>query len=172
MPNTKLPAKKAVIAPRATRPVMPTGYGIAGEGEYMSWEEMDGRLTNAHNYWVSTTRPDGRPHAMPVWGVWVDGALYFGTDRSSRKARNLAGNPEISVHLESGDEVAILEGAVDVVSDAAEVKAVDVAYKKKYGMKVTEAPGDVCLFGVRPRVAFAWREKDFNQFATRWIFGE
>ena len=156
--------------PRATRPKMPPGYGIAGEGEYMSWDDMSSRLEAAHNYWVSTTRPDGRPHAMPVWGVWLDGTLSFGTDPDSRKARNLAANPEIVVHLESGDEVAILEGAVATVTDSRVIKEIDAAYKKKYGMKLTDAPGTPCIFAVRPRLAFAWREKDFNQFATRWVF--
>jgi general stress protein 26 len=149
---------------------MPSGYGIPGDGEYMSWDEMNGRLEQAHNYWVSTTRPDGRPHAMPVWAVWLDGALSFGTDRDSRKARNLASNPEIVVHLESGDEVAILEGAVQVVTDSQVIKAIDAAYKKKYGMKLTEAPGTLSIFSLSPRIAFAWREKDFNKLATRWLF--
>jgi general stress protein 26 len=149
---------------------MPAGYGIARDAEYMSWEDMNSRLEQAHNYWISTTRPDGRPHAMPVWAVWVAGALTFGTDRDSRKARNLTANPEIVVHLESGDDVAILEGAVAVVTDGETIKVINAAYKKKYGLKLTDAPGDVCIFSLRPRVAFAWREKDFNQFATRWVF--
>ena len=172
MPRSKQPVKKEQSVPRATRPVMPAGYQIPGDGEFMPWNEMDERLAKAHNYWVATTRPDGRPHAMPVWAVWVDGKLYFGTDRDSRKARNLAANPEVAVHLESGDEVAILEGAVEVVTEAAVIKVVDADYKKKYGMRVSDAPGNLCLFALRPRVAFAWREKDFNQFATRWLFAE
>ena len=44
--------------------------------------------------WVCSTRPDGRPHAMPVWALWIDGALWFSTDPSSYKARNLARSPE------------------------------------------------------------------------------
>lgn len=170
MTKSKPASRKSTNVPRASRPVMPSGYQIAPEGEFMPWGEMDERLGKAHNYWVATTRPDGRPHVMPVWAVWVDGRLHFGTDRHSRKARNLAANPEIVVHLESGDEVAIIEGGVEEVTDGKALKTIDAAYKKKYGMKVSDAPGDLCLFAVRPRVAFAWREKDFNKFATRWLF--
>jgi len=61
---------------------------------------------------------DGLPHAVPVWGVWVDGALYFGTDRRSRKARNLATNQGAVVHLESGDDAVILEGFAEEITSS------------------------------------------------------
>ncbi len=80
--------------PQAGRPQMP-GYGIAdansGSG-LLPWNWAVERLQKARNYWISTTRPDGRPHAMPVWGVWYDNQFYFSTGRESRKARNLAVN--------------------------------------------------------------------------------
>jgi hypothetical protein len=50
------------------------------------------RLTVARTYWISTTRPDGRPHAIPVWGVWVDGTLYHGGGDDTRRARKLDAN--------------------------------------------------------------------------------
>jgi len=66
-----------------------------------------GRPARSRNYWICTSRPDGRPHSMPVWGFWTDGALYFGTERSSRKGKNLAHNYAVSVHLESHTERSI-----------------------------------------------------------------
>ncbi len=162
--------RKAKNGPQVSRPVMPASYGIAADGEFLPWSDVDERLAEARNYWVSTTRPDGRPHAMPVWGVLVDGKVTFGTDRQSRKARNLASNLEVVIHLESGDEVAIIEGTVEEVTDRKLVEKINAAYKKKYGMRISDIPGDLALYAVRPRVAFAWREKDFNQFATRWNF--
>src|SRR5215813_698320 len=113
-----------------SRPHMP-GYGIldAHDGEgLLPWEWALERLTVSHNYLLSTTRPDGRPHVMPVWGLWLEGAFYFGTDRRSRKSRNLTENPAIAVHLESGDDVVILEGRAAEVQDAALVSAIDKAY--------------------------------------------
>ncbi|PYX80352.1 MAG: hypothetical protein DMG70_24015 [Acidobacteria bacterium] len=47
---------------------------------------------------TGSRRPDGRPHSIPLWGFWLEGALYFGTARSSRLARNLARQPVVSVH--------------------------------------------------------------------------
>lgn len=81
--------------PRASRPHMP-GYGIlaADQGSgLLPWSWASERLAEAHNYFVATTRPDGRPHVMPVWGLWLDDTFYFSTGRESRKARNLEGNP-------------------------------------------------------------------------------
>ena len=66
----------------------------------LPWSHAEERLESARNYWVATTRRDGRPHAAPVWGVWVDRHLYFGTARSSVKGRNLAHSRELIVHLE------------------------------------------------------------------------
>src|SRR5262245_56695737 len=43
------------------------------------------RLAAAHTYWIATTRQDGRPHARPIWGVWLDNAF----DRGGRPFRNL-----------------------------------------------------------------------------------
>jgi pyridoxamine 5'-phosphate oxidase-like protein len=93
-------------------------YGITHAAEGMlPWSFASERLERSHNYWICTTRPDGRPHAMPVWGVWVEGALYFSTAPSSVKARNLGRNPALVVHLESGDECVILEGVAEQVLD-------------------------------------------------------
>lgn len=41
----------------------------------------------ADTYWLVTTRPDCRPHAVPVLAVWVDDVLHFVAGPSTRKAR-------------------------------------------------------------------------------------
>jgi hypothetical protein len=123
------------------RPDIP-GYGIHPDGEgILPWSFVDKRMSSARNYWVSTTRSDGRPHAAPVWGVWLDGAFYFGTGSASRKARNLAKSPNVVVHLESGDEVVIFEGGAEEVADPA---LLDAAFRAKYGIDTGEVEGVVC----------------------------
>src|SRR5262245_21909451 len=78
------------VAPRASRPRMPEGYGVpAGDEGLLPWSFARERLESAPNYWIGSTGPDGRPHAMPVWGAWVEGALYFGTSPQTRTGRNL-----------------------------------------------------------------------------------
>jgi general stress protein 26 len=161
--------------PKASRPQMPKNYGIAkpnkGKG-LLPWSHVCERMEAARNYWISTTRPDGRPHVMPVWGVWVDDRFYFGTDKGSRKARNIASNPAMAVHLESGDEVVIIEGFAEEVTDSSVLGQVDKGCLKKYQMGLSDGPGNSVIYGLKPRVAFGWRENDFNLSATRWTFDE
>src|SRR4051812_14559390 len=104
---------------RTDRPSMPIGYGVAAgdEGQLpWSWVEREG--TRSRNYWICTTRPDGRPHAMPVWGLWLEGAVVFSTDPQSAKARNFTDRPDAVIHLESGDEVVVLEGRIESMDRA------------------------------------------------------
>lgn len=159
-------------APVPERPHMPD-YGITTEAVgLMNWDWVNQQMTAARSYWICTTRPDGAPHAAPVWGVWLEGALVFSCARSSRKARNLAADPRVTVHLESGDEVVILEGRVEVVADLARLAAFGQAYAAKYPVvtpNVLLDPNLVC-FALRPQAAFAWLERDFPNTATRWRF--
>ncbi len=166
------PGAGGLIEPKVSRPEMPEGYGINKKSSQglLPWSYVDRRMSEARNYWIGTARPDGRPHAMPVWGLWLDRKFYFGTDRNSRKGRNLQRNPSIVVHLESGDDVLILEGTATPVDDSAQIGAVDEAYLAKYGMRVVGHPGDPVIYSVTPRVVLAWREKDFPASATRWRF--
>lgn len=139
--------------------------------KFLPYSHAEERLAKSRNYWICTTRPDGRPHSIPVWGFWLDGGLYFGTGRSTRKARNLAHNPSLSVHLESGDDVVILEGtAVEVdLADKPTFKKLDSASRAKYKMPIMVMPESV-FYSVRPRVVLAWTERDFPNNATRWEF--
>jgi hypothetical protein len=46
---------------------------------------------------LATTSPAGRPHVAGVLYEAVDDTLYVSTMRSSRKARNIAANPNVAV---------------------------------------------------------------------------
>ena len=158
--------------PQSSRPLM-KGYGISANEEGMlSWAWVDEQLLKARNYWIGTTRPDGKPHVAPVWGVWMDGVLYFGSGSSSRKSRNLAVNPAIVVNLESGDEVVILEGVAELLMkpDATFFAQLADKYEEKYNYHPDYPTEENCYYAVRPRIAFAWFEKDFPNTATRWQF--
>jgi pyridoxine/pyridoxamine 5'-phosphate oxidase len=135
----------------------------------LDWSWADARLSGSRNYWVASTTPDGRPSVVPVWAVWMDGAVHFGTDSRSLKARNLERDPRVAIHLESGDDVVILHGKVEtfVLNDA-----VADAYNAKYDYRPnpdeTSAEG---WYRLRPRRALAWLERDFPNTATRFDFG-
>lgn len=155
------------------RPDVAVGYGLGEAGEYdmTAWERVVERVAESQNYWVASVRVDGRPHCMPVWGAWVEETLYFGTDKGSVKAHNFAANPAASVHLESGDDVVVLEGAVQVVEDMGVMRKINDVFVAKYGLDVMDMGDSGMFYGLVVRKAFAWREDDFVNTATRWRFG-
>jgi hypothetical protein len=150
------------------------GYGLdaaPADGSVLPWSTVVEWLRNSRNYWVTTTRADGRPHAMPVWGLWMDGTLWFSTDPASYKARNLAARPEAVVHLESGDEVCVLEGRVRrITHEELPAEFVNV-YDDKYGHRLEVTDPAFGFYVVDASVALTWREEDFPSSATRWTFG-
>ena len=155
------------------------GYNIvdanSGKG-LLPWDWAVERLTRSRNHWVSTTWPDGRPHCVPVWGVWLDDAFYFSSGERSRKARNLAANPRIVICPENGDEAISLEGVVETVSDDATIARFVEAYNPKYDWHATaeEMKKMGILYAVRPRKVLAFNDApgEFQTTATRWEFDD
>jgi general stress protein 26 len=144
------------------------GYGLPrGTKGLLPWRWAETRLTRSHNYWLMTVKPDATPHAMVVWGIWVDRRFYFSTGRQSKKARNLAANPTCIVGTERADEAVILEGTGTELTDAKRIEKLGAVYYRKYRpWKLDPSMGPV--FEVEPRVIFGLREKTFKA-ATRWI---
>jgi len=172
--KSRKPALKAETKPpncTVGLPQVPPLYGMKTPHKFLPFSHAEKRLEKSKSYWICTTRPDGRPHSVPVWGLWLDSTLYFGTGRTTRKAKNLQRNSAVSIHLESGDDVVILEGAAAEVDLAQKplLKKVDVASRAKYKMPLMVMPESV-IYSVRPRVVLTWTEKDFPNNATRWQF--
>jgi hypothetical protein len=146
------------------------------EPQGIPWERVERRLRNADTYWLATTRPDGRPHTMPVYGLWQDRAFWFATDRASVKGRNLAASQGAVVHLESAGDVVIVEGRAAAVDDPETATRVTPMLAVKYGVGEEElalggsADGGA-LYLLRPRVVHAWLEGAFPQTRSRWRLG-
>jgi hypothetical protein len=157
--------------PRPSRPAMPRGYGIAsGKEGLLPWSWAEERLVSSRNYWIVSANAGGRPHAMPVWGLWLDGAVWFSSDQASRKARNIAARPGIVVHLESGDEVVIAQGDAEEVTERASLEPFARAYREKYGIGIDLDHAIGLTYRVRPHTVLGWLEPDFPTTATRWRF--
>ena len=174
MAKSNTPSATAI--PRASRPYMP-GYGIldanSGRG-LLPWDWAVERLTRSRNYWISTTWPDGRPHCAAVWAVWLDDAIYFSSGVQSRKAHNLAKNPNVVVCPENGDQAVSLEGVAKTTIDPETIRRFVEAYNLKY--KWDLKPETVLdmgpVFAVRPRkvLGFDSTPDEFIKSATRWEF--
>jgi PPOX class probable F420-dependent enzyme len=159
----------------ADRPFMP-GYGVlpASEGSgLITWAEAERRLTGSHDYWVATVRPDGRPHVMPVWGVWLDGRVWFSSGLRSRKARDLAADPRCTLTTDDAQDPVVVEGSAVQVTDPAGIAAFLEAMNAKYDAGMTVDFLDPAVngsFAVRPERAFALSHDDFVGSPTRWRF--
>ena len=142
-------------------------------------EHVRRQLAGSRCYWIGTTRTDGRPHAAPVWGVWVDDRFYFSTAPTAVKARNLREQPHVVVHLESAVDMVVVEGVAEDPTPE-QLAGADAAYAAKYVLPRTGeachlsigAPGEgPTVFAVRPLVLHTWAEPAFEETMTRWTFG-
>jgi len=159
--------------PVVDRPDIPYGLKAPKEGMgLLPWSRVSERMRHSYIYWVSTTRADGAPHSVPVWGVWLDDVFYF--SNGAQTARNLVRDPRVSVHLESGEDVVIVEGVVEAAKGRPLIKRINDLYQAKYLWEGTQDE----WFALRPRVAFAWlcpsaglgSESVYAGSATRWRF--
>jgi general stress protein 26 len=160
------------VAAKRSRPQLPKDYGMPPDAKGMlTWDWVEERLQKARNYWVCTAYPNGQPHAVPVWAIWLNGTLYLDGHPQTRWARNITGNPAVTVHLESGDEVVILEGIVEdmphVDRELAEQLAAASNEKYSFFTKVEEMV-ERGMFAFHPKVALAWGE--FPKTMTKWRF--
>ena len=145
------------------------GYGLPrGDEGLLPWRWAKQRLETSHNYWISTTRPDGSPHMMVIWGLWMDEVFLFSTGEKSRKGRNLAENPRCVIGTEKAHEAVIVEGVVEITSDPKLRRKFSRQYQKKYNWDMSSFADPIYL--LRPYLAFGLYEKEFQAKATRWQF--
>jgi hypothetical protein len=164
-------------APDRDRPTMPAGYGLPGTTDgLLSWSDVEPRLVASLHYWLTTVRPDGTPHSVPRWGVWVDGRFYYDGSPETRHARNVERNPACTLTLESGREAVIVEGSsVATRADPADLGTRLAAAFEKYHPQ-GYSPGPDSWSGaqggglrvITPRRALAWFS--FPTDCTRFTF--
>lgn len=164
--------------PRAERPWMPD-YGVdTSSWAPLPWSWAAPRLVANRNFWVVTVSGDGRPHALPVWGVWDEdeGRFAFSCAPRARKARNLAANPHAVVMTDDTVECLSIEGRAGPVRDEARQAQWIERYLAKYQPISPDISADFLrqhlVVEFVPERAFAVieREEEFSTRATRWVF--
>jgi nitroimidazol reductase NimA-like FMN-containing flavoprotein (pyridoxamine 5'-phosphate oxidase superfamily) len=148
----------------------------------IDWAVGRRRVEEAELFWVSTVRPDGRPHVTPLISVWLEDAAYFTTGADERKAKNLALNPSCILTtgcnlLEEGLDV-VVEGKARRIEDVARLRRVAEAYESKYGSTWhfdvrngafhSDDGSESLVFEVAPTTAFGFGKGEYSQ--TRWRF--
>ena len=158
------------------------GYSSA-DAVAPAWAEAEALLAAAELFWISTVRPDGRPHVTPLPGVWSRGALHFCTGPEERKARNLALNPNVVLTTgtntwDKGYDL-VVEGEAERVRDDGRLRELAALWERKYGSfwhfevgdgAFHHGPGRAFVFAVAPATVFGFgKGEPFSQ--TRWRFG-
>ena len=140
----------------------------------LGWDEVAERFAAARNWWVATAGPSG-PHAVPVWGVAVEGALCFYGDAGSVRSRNLAADPRVVLHLESGEQVLIVHGVARGLGPSSGAPEVVAAYRAKYTdpgdqgyLPDDPEMGDPAIVAVTAQRAMAWDLTSFFDSQRRW----
>ena len=148
------------------------------------WTQARAELRLAPLYWLSTVRPEGRPHVTPLLGIWLDAAGYFCTGSTERKAKNLTQNRHCALTTGSNQLDGldlVVEGEATPVDDNTELRAVADIFEAKYGAHLTALEGtwfglgnairhrEVLVYRLDPTTAFGFgKGASFSQ--TRWRF--
>jgi len=144
------------------------------------WAEARDQLEAAGIFWLSTVRPDGRPHVTPLIAIWLDDAPWFVTGPSERKALNLSSNSQCILttgcnNLNEGLDV-VVEGEAVPVTDKATIQRVAETFSAKYPdpFKFTVGDlhgggGDALVFRIEARKVFGFRHMPLSS-QTRWLF--
>jgi Pyridoxamine 5'-phosphate oxidase len=157
--------------PSATLLRFPKGYGTAKRK--LKWDEVRRLLEDAPAYWLATTRSDGRPHVVPLDGIWVDDVWWYGGAQGTVHIRNIAAQPRAVMHLADPTQAVIVEGTVrrEALAEATAQRLADASNSKyaHYGMNNTADTYREAL-GLFPDRVLAWSA--FPTDATRFDFGE
>lgn len=164
-------------APTTDRPRLPDGYGLPATSEgLLDWPAVEDRLRDALHYWISSVRPGGTPHSVPRWGVWLEGRFFYDGAPTTRHTRNVERNPAVTLTLESGTEVVIVEG--DSLATRADPDGLGARLAEAFGKYADSGytPGPDSWAGedggglrvITPRRAMAWFA--FPTDCTRFTF--
>jgi nitroimidazol reductase NimA-like FMN-containing flavoprotein (pyridoxamine 5'-phosphate oxidase superfamily) len=147
---------------------LPKEYGRAEVP--LAWGDVRARLAEALHYWLATVRPDGRPHVVPLDGIWLNDSWYFGGSSEAVKHSNLKANPRAALHLEDAQRAVIVEGVCEeIFPDGPLADQLSALSTAKYGYGPDPASyterGVWCL---RPQRALSWER--LPRDATRFVF--
>lgn len=166
-----------VTSPTADRPQLPEGYGLPESTEgLLDWSAVEPHLRDSLHYWISSVRPDATPHSVPRWGVWLEGRFWYDGAPTTRHTRNVEANPAVTLTLESGTQVVILEG--DSLATRADADGLGARLAQAFGKYANSGyvPGPDSWAGpdggglrvIAPRRVLAWF--DFPKDCTRFDF--
>lgn len=98
----------------------------------MTSDEVAAFLAAAPVARLASHNPDGAIHLAPAWFLYDDGHILIGTQAISRKARNVAANPQVTVLIDKEEppfKGVIIYGTAELDRDDAAAKRVPIFAK-------------------------------------------
>ena len=160
--------------PTISRPKFPKGY-VDNPTSEVPWGYVEERLAKSKHYWMCSVRPNGHPHVVPRWVVYLDGKIYYDGSPETRHAKNILQNPYVTVNLENGQKAIFLEGkSVPASKPTAKfAKRLVEAYRKYAEDGYTPEPhqwDEGGLYVFTPSQCIAWTV--FFENPTKFVFDE
>ena len=150
------------------------GYGVLPEDQgtgLLEWSWAASRLSSSQGYWLASVCPDGRPHVMPVWAVFIDDRVWFSSGPRSRKVANIRRSPAVVITTDDAASPVIAEGEAHEATDPRLLTrfatAMDSKYRTEYGVEFYRANA---TFSVHLAKVIGIDGLDFAGSATRWTF--
>jgi hypothetical protein len=129
-------------------------YGAPSDQDPLAWSWVEKQLEAAGIYWLVACTP-GHPHPRPVWGLWHGQRLHLSVG-SPTLMRAVGQDPSVTVHLDSGTDVVLLEGTAIPTARGGTPSLVIEAYNAKYDWEYQVAQyGELIV--VQPLRVLAWR---------------
>ena len=148
---------------------LPAVYGTPKKP--LGWAAVRRELEQATAYWLATVRADGRPHVVPLDGLWVDDVWFYGGSERSVHRRTALAHPAATMHLADPMRAVVVEGEVRLTSPRPELagRLAEHANEKyaHYGLR-NDASAYAEVLALYPRRVLAWTA--FPKDATRFVF--
>ena len=123
------------------------------------------RFAEADCSWLSTVRPDGRPHSAPIWHVWTNGCAFVVTKDSAVKVNNIRHCTRVVLTHPDPHHAIIIDGLAQIVQG--KTSLLRPLFKAKYDWDIATDEEYNTVIEITPVKLLAWGEEGAGQ-RKRW----
>ncbi|MDP4038589.1 MAG: pyridoxamine 5'-phosphate oxidase family protein [bacterium] len=126
-------------------------------------KELDHLLNTEELAYIATTNADGTPHLMPIWFIYHNGKLYFETDNTTVKFKNIQRLNKVAVCI-GGKNTYIINGSVKWFTEQELNFPIRKMFWDKYAKEMDDSyiTKKTLLFEVVPKKTDSWH------YAPNW----
>lgn len=115
------------------------------------------RLETEPNIWLATSSATGDVHSIPLSLSWLDDRICVVAPAESTTARNIAQRSDVRAHLDSADDVLIIDGDASIRLLHETDPDVVERYIDRVGWSPFDSDNEWVLIAIEPRRVQSWR---------------